>query len=317
MTKKWHPPYSKKSVARCSNTRSGEGWVLRGSLGRDGKCSLHERQPLTSWVMSLSIPGQYTERQALRFVRSMPWWLMCRVVKTSLLIWWGITRRQPLRTRWSSTASLSLTDQYGHTETGRSDFWCGKPSRVTSPSWVYFSSFSANCANSTSWMSFSASSRLAAIMAWRFDWILESAKLSSGAGSSALDRASASVWDFPGYHDAWKLYPIRRIWRRWRRGFSISPRWCLLRIVMRGLWSVMMSNWLKPSRKMRHLITAQATASISSSIMTYIVSLSVRNLEPACIRCHLPLVFFFCLRTNPRPHILLASVWRAVGQPGS
>ena len=280
--------------------------------------SVHEWQPLTSWVMSLSIPGQYTERRALRFVRSMPWWLMCRVVKTSLLIWRGITRRQPHSTRWSSTASLSLIDQYGCTKTGRSGFWCGKPSRMISRSWVYSSSFSANCASSTRWMSFSASSRLAAMMAWRSDWISESAMLSSGAGSSAgaLDRASASVWDFPGCHDAWKLYPIRRIRRRWRRGFSISPRWCLLRIVMSGLWSVMMSNWLKPSRKMRHFFTAQATASISSSIMAYLVSVSVRNLEPACIRCHLPSAFF-CLRTNPRPRSLLASVWRAVGQPGS
>ena len=163
-------------------------------------------------------------------------------------------------------------------------------------------------------MSFSTSRRLAAIMAWRSDWISESVMLSSGAGSSAgaLYRALASVWDFPGLHEAWKLYPIRR----WRRGVSVSPRWCLLGIVMSGLWSVMISNWLKPPRKMRHFFTAQATASLSSSIMAYLVSISVRNRDPACIRCHLPLAYF-CLRTNPRPRSLLASVRRAVGQPGS
>ena len=50
---------------------------------------------------------------------------------------------------------------------------------------------------------------------------------------------------------------------------------------MSGLWSVTIVKWSNPERKMLHFFTAQATARHSSSMTVYLLSVSVRNLDPA------------------------------------
>lgn len=67
-----------------------------------------------------------------------------------------------------------------------------------------------------------------------------------------------------------------------------------------------------PARKMLHFLMAHATAKHSSSMTAYLLSVSVRNRDPACTILHslVPSVDF-CRSTNPIPKVL-ASVWRQV-----
>ena len=62
---------------------------------------------------------------------------------------------------------------------------------------------------------------------------------------------------------------------------------CVLRMGIRGLWSVTTVKWSSPERKSWHFLTAQATAKHSSSMTMYLVSVSVRNVDS---RLLLPLV---------------------------
>ena len=65
-------------------------------------------------------------------------------------------------------------------------------------------------------------------------------------------------------------------------------------------------KWSIPARNMLHFLTAHATARHSNSITAYLLSVSVKNLDPACTRFQSE-SFDFCMSRNPSPS-MLASV---------
>ena len=55
-----------------------------------------------------------------------------------------------------------------------------------------------------------------------------------GSAEGFLDNASGALFRAPLTHSVVKLYPMILVFKRWRRGFSISSRRWLLRIGMSG-----------------------------------------------------------------------------------
>ena len=101
-------------------------------------------------------------------------------------------------------------------------------------------------------------------------------------------------------------YAMMRVRRRCNRAFSISSSRWVFKIGIRGLWSVINVKWLMPARKMLHFLMAQATARHSSSMTAYLLSVSVRNRDPACIVFHSSADFW--RRTNPNPSVVYRRV---------
>ena len=93
--------------------------------------------------------------------------------------------------------------------------------------------------------------------------------------------------------------------RHCNHGFSISSSLWLLRIGMRGLWSVIPLKYCRPVRNTLHFHMAHATANSSSSITAYPHSASVRQQDPACTRFHCRFVTSCCI-TNPKPCLLVS-----------
>ena len=81
---------------------------------------------------------------------------------------------------------------------------------------------------------------------------------------------------------------------------------------IRGLWSVITVKWSRPARKRWHFLIAQAMSKHSSSITAYLVSVSMRNHDPACTTRQSE-VLSVCRwrRRKPNPKVL-ASVYRWV-----
>ena len=64
-------------------------------------------------------------------------------------------------------------------------------------------------------------------------------------------------------------------------------------------------KWLLPARKMWHFFMAHATARHSNSITAYLLSVSVKNLDPACTSFHSESFSSdFCMSRNPSPSVL-------------
>ena len=134
-----------------------------------------------------------------------------------------------------------------------------------------------------------------------------------GCEQGCLDRTSASTLSFPFIHLIVNVRWSTFILRRWRRLFEISGRAWLDKIEMSGLWSVQISNCWRgsPSMKLAVFAHAHAIASISSSIIAYLVSAELRNLEPAWTGLQMS-SSWSCFRTNPRPLRREASVIKRV-----
>ena len=78
---------------------------------------------------------------------------------------------------------------------------------------------------------------------------------------------------------------------------------------------VMACDCGKVVKPREHFLTAQATAKHFNSMIAYLVSVSVRNLEPGCTIFHSPsLSVALCSRINLMPMVLM-SVHRRVSLP--
>ena len=137
------------------------------------------------------------------------------------------------------------------------------------------------------------------------------ASVAKGSCTGWRDDASGAPFFDPLTYVVVTLYLINRAFSLWSRGFSNSSRRWLLRIGIRGLWSVTMVRFCSPIKNNLHLETAQHTASISSSMTAYLDSMSLRNHDPAWMRFHVPAVF--CCKVKPRPWWLY-SICRQAGR---
>ena len=87
-----------------------------------------------------------------------------------------------------------------------------------------------------------------------------------GSATWLCDNTSGAVLLFPSIHWSLKLNAIKRDLSLWSLGFSTSSSCRLLRIGIKGLWSVRAKCW-RPGKNSLHLLIAYVAASSSSSIV--------------------------------------------------
>ena len=106
-----------------------------------------------------------------------------------------------------------------------------------------------------------------------------------GVGIASCDgyreRASGPLCHFPGQWVIANLQPSVDSFRFWRRGLAIVSMSLLFNMPRSGLWSNAISRLLHPRVNMRECLRDHETARASPSVGEYLVSLGVRNLDPA------------------------------------
>ena len=132
----------------------------------------------------------------------------------------------------------------------------------------------------------------------------------------ALEKASAIRFFLPARHTVEK-FPY---WRSFsfnlcNRGVSTSFSVFLSIMDSKGLWSTIILKFFMPKRYTLHFPRAHTTASISSSTIEYLLSVSLMKRDPQQTIFHYSPCFY--IKTNPRPCVLEASVWSSVSRAGS